>query len=667
MFSVEVPDSARPGRGISRRAPNSDVLLTLNGAATLFENFRRSADRHGDRPCTGYRPVNSATGVAGNYVWSSYKQVFADAAAFGSGLLGLGLATKNECGLQLLGLFAKNRPEWMVSEQGCYAFGIVPVPLYDTLGAEAVAHAIRLTGVATVACAAAEVAVLLAAVDLSPRSTLRNIIVLGPSPGPELQHSAESKSLRMVSFEAVRAHGEANPRPLTPSSPTDPAFFCFTSGTTGEPKGAIITHQNLLSCGAGVQALGLKLLPSDVHLSYLPLPHVFERLIQLLVLSGGGSIGYFQGDTLKILEDIAAQRPTLFPSVPRLLNRVHDKILAGVTETGGLKGWLFNRALRDKIAGLRQGHLTHAVWDRLVFTPLKKRLGFDRLRLMATGSAPIAGHVMDFLRAVFGVPVLEGYGQTESSAIITLTLPDDLSVGHVGIPAPCCDVMLEDVPEMGYCSTDTQAADGEACLGRGEICFRGPNVFASYYGMPDKTAETVDVDGWCHTGDIGLWTAEGKLRIIDRKKNIFKLSQGEYVAAEKVENVMARSAMVLQSFVYGDSLRSYLVAIVVPDPEVVGPWAENRGLPTDPEALCGLPELNQAVLEDVIAQGRKAGLKGFEIPKAIHLHPDQFSVDNGLLTPTFKLKRPAARKTFQRQIDRLYALHGSGDLPRSKL
>lgn len=673
MFSAEVPDSARPGRGPARRAPNSDVVLTLNGAATLFENFRGTVEQHRERPCTGFRRVDPKTGEAGPFVWSSYGQVYRDAIAFGSGLIGLGLAVENDDGMPLLGFFAKNRPEWMTGEQGCYAYGVVPVPLYDTLGAEAVEHAVKLTGVATIACSSAEVPVLL---DAAVRcSILRNIVVMGPgSDDPSLLRLARDLGVKLLSFDDVRAHGARAPLPLKPSSPTDPAFFCFTSGTTGQPKGAIITHQNLLSTGSGVQALGLKIVADDVHLSYLPLPHVFERLIQMLVISGGGSIGYFQGDTLKILDDLAALRPTLFPSVPRLLNRVYDKILAGVQEAGGVKGWLFNRALRDKVTGLRDGHLSHALWDRLVFGPLKKRLGFDRLRLMATGSAPIAGHVMDFLRAVFGVPVLEGYGQTESAAIITLTLSDDFSVGHVGIPAPCCEVMLEDVPEMGYLSSDTRhGADkgeagtgGEACMGRGEICFRGPNVFASYYKMPEKTAETVDDDGWCHTGDIGLWTADGKLKIIDRKKNIFKLSQGEYVAAEKVENVLTRSSFVLQSFVYGDSLRSHLVAIIVPDPETVGPWAKKKGLPVDAQVLCGMPELNAAILEDIKRHGKAAGLKGFEVPRAIHLSPDEFSVDNGILTPTFKLKRPAARRAFQAEIDRLYSGEGMG-ITRSKL
>lgn len=220
-----------------------------------------------------------------------------------------------------------------------------------------------------------------------------------------------------------------------------------------------------------------------MHLSYLPLPHVFEQINQMVIDAYGGRVGYYQGDPLKILEDLQACRPTFFPSVPRLLSRVYDKIIGGVAEAGGFKAWLFNKALDAKVAGLRSdcenaGTLTHGLWDRLVFSPLKKRLGLDRVEVILTGSAPLSPRVMNFLRAVFGVPVCEGYGQTESSAAGTLTNITDYTLGHVGVPHPACEIALFDVPEMGYLPTDTvHKADGTPCRGRGEICFRGPNVF----------------------------------------------------------------------------------------------------------------------------------------------------------------------------------------------
>lgn len=296
-----------------------------------------------------------------------------------------------------------------------------------------------------------------------------------------------------------------------------------------------------------------------------------------------------------------------------------------------------------------------------MFAPLKAKVGLGQVRIVVTGSAPIASHVMIFLRCVFGVPVLEGYGQTESSTCISFTDPDDFTSGHVGPPLACNEVRLVDVPEMSYLTSDNvHGADaksgnkGVKCLGRGEICFRGPNVFSGYYDMPEKTSETIDEEGWCHTGDIGVWLLDGNLKIVDRKKNIFKLSQGEYVAAEKIENIVGRSSFVAMSFVYGDSLQSKLVAIVVPDQEYLESWAKNNGFKGSFAELCKNSEIIQVILDDMTKQGKTAKLKGFEFPKAIYVESEPFSPENGLLTPTFKLKRPVAKKNYRENIDILY-------------
>ena len=658
--------TARPGtRGPSRHAVDANPELGVSGCVTLYELFRRTCAEHAEKPAVGWRPLDAA-GEAGPFKWLTYKELRDRADAFGAGVEALGLCSANEDGMRLLGFYAKNRLEWNLAEQGCYSRSIIPVPMYDTLGADSVEYVVEQTGLTAVACTTNLASTLLEVA--SRRSSLRTLLLMDGEAAAirgelaSLRKAAAECSVDIYTFGEVEAAGAGDSaKTASPPNPQDVAFFCYTSGTTGNPKGALITHQGILSSLAAIQSAGLKMYPDDVHLSYLPLPHVFERAVQAAVVEGGGSIGYYQGEPLKILEDLAALRPTIFPSVPRLLNRVYDKVIAGVEEAGGIKAWLFNKALASKVANLRMGHLTHAIWDRLVFNGLKAKLGLDRVRMMVTGSAPIAPHVMDFLRAAFGVPVLEGYGQTESSCVITITSADDFSVGHVGAPAAVNEIMLEDVPEMGYLSTDTDH-NGLPCLGRGEICFRGPNVFAGYYKMPEKTRSAIDADGWCHTGDIGLWTPEGKLKIIDRKKNIFKLAQGEYVAAEKIENIIARSSYVLQSFVYGDSLKSKLVAIIVIDPEC--PAVTRLGTPLD--QLCSDSGFVLKVLKDIKAQCKEAALKGFEIPRAIFLEHEAFSVDNGILTPTFKLKRPVARDHYRAHIDSLYLQLEGGATP-SKL
>jgi long-chain acyl-CoA synthetase len=250
-----------------------------------------------------------------------------------------------------------------------------------------------------------------------------------------------------------------------------------------------------------------------------------------------------------------------------------------------------------------------------------------------------------------------GYGQTEGAAAATISHPDDVaSVGHVGGPTGVVEIALYDVPEMGYLHTD-QSHRGMPCQGRGEICVRGPNVFKGYYKDEEKTRETIDDEGWLHSGDIGLWRIDGTLQIIDRKKNIFKLSQGEYVAPEKIENILMRSAFIAQCFVYGDSLQNSLVAIIVPDEENVRSWIKTNqaSLATASiDEICRNHALKRAVLCDIQDVSQKSQLQGFEMVQAIHLDPTPFSVENDLMTPTFKLKRQKIRDANINVISELY-------------
>eukprot|EP00956_Cyclotella_meneghiniana_P037965 scaffold147162_cov74-Cyclotella_meneghiniana.AAC.3 len=402
----------------------------------------------------------------------------------------------------------------------------------------------------------------------------------------------------------------------------------------------------------------IPLLPTDRHISYLPLPHIFERVVMAQMLTAGASIAFFRGDPLLLLEDIVACRPTIIPMVPRVLNKIHDKIMAGMAAKGGLTEKMFQSALRAKTLGLQEGKLTHGLWDRILFHKIKKALGLDCLRLMVSGSAPLSPSVMTFFRCLLGVPVCEGYGQTEGSAAATISHPEDVaSVGHVGGPVDCVEVVLMDVPEMGYLSTDT-SHHGEPCRGRGEICIRGPNVFKGYYKDEEKTKEAIDEEGWLHSGDVGLWTMEGQLKIIDRKKNIFKLAQGEYVAAEKIENVLQQSLLIGQIFVHGDSYQTYLIAIIVPDEEPTRAWAKQNLSVEEANAsfseLCNNEKLKSQILSEIKRLSKKSGLQGFETVKGIHLEPNVFTAEKDLVTPTFKLKRPQLRDYYAKEIEALY-------------
>jgi long-chain acyl-CoA synthetase len=239
--------------------------------------------------------------------------------------------------------------------------------------------------------------------------------------------------------------------------------------------------------------------------------------------------------------------------------------------------------------------------------------------------------------------------------------------GHVGIPNPALEIVLADVPEMGYFHTDSDHK-GQPCQGRGEILVRGPTVFNGYYKQPEKTRETIDEEGWLRSGDIGLWTEDGNLQIIDRKKNIFKLSQGEYVAPEKIENVIIQSLLIGQAFVHGDSLQSALVAVIILDDEPIRSLLKVSKNPSLAKAslaeICKSDSLKAVIMSEIKKIGKANGLYGFEIPKAIHLSEKPFTVEDGLLTPTFKLKRQQARDKFEKEIEQMYAEMSQ---PKSKL
>lgn len=362
-------------------------------------------------------------------------------------------------------------------------------------------------------------------------------------------------------------------------------------------------------------------------------------------------------------DDLATLRPTFFPSVPRLLNRFYDKIMSGVQQQGGIKAKLFQRAYAAKQQGLKNGYLTHALWDRLVFKKIAKKIGLDSCKYVITGSAPIAPHVIEFLRILLSCPVMEGYGQTETAAGATVQHLQDYTTGNVGMPLACNEIRLVAVPDMGYLITDkVHGADPQAgnpgipCNGRGEICIRGPNTFRGYYKMPEKTEEALDAEGWVHSGDVGIWLPGGQLKIVDRKKNIFKLAQGEYIAPEKIENVYTKSPIIAQAFVYGDSFQHQLVAIIVPDAEAAPHFCKEHGIPeANLEALCKDPKFKAAVLEEMQRLRKEAKLFGFEHAAEIFLDHSPFTPDNDLLTPTFKLKRDVAKKHYQKQIDEMYA------------
>lgn len=266
----------------------------------------------------------------------------------------------------------------------------------------------------------------------------------------------------------------------------------------------------------------------DTYISYLPAAHSFEQAVCGVSIIYGMKCGFFGGNVLKLTEDMGILQPTMFPSVPRLFNRIFGKIKDGMKAATGVKGWLVNKAVTSKMTYLKNGQgLTHGLYDKLVFKKMKNLLG-GRVRIMITGSAPISGEVLDFLKICFSCDICEGYGMTETCAGSCITFPGDPETGIVGGPLNNVKIRLRDIPEMNYLHTNDPP--------KGEICFWGPSIMKGYFRNPEKTAEAFH-NGWLLSGDVGQVNKNGSIKIVDRAKNIFKLSQGEYIAPEKCENI----------------------------------------------------------------------------------------------------------------------------------
>ncbi|TFK09901.1 ATP-dependent RNA helicase DDX3X [Platysternon megacephalum] len=628
-------------QGGARRStflPENQLLAYYyEDAKTMYEAFQRGLHVSENGPCLGYRKPKQP------YQWLTYKQVSDRAEYLGSGLLFKGCKPSPD---QCIGIFAQNRPEWIISEYACYTYSMVAVPLYDTLGPDAIVFIINKADISMVICDKPEKALVLLENCEQGKIPGLKIIILMDLFDDELKDKGAKEGVEILSLQEAEELGRNNLREPVPPKPEDLSIVCFTSGTTGNPKGAMLTHENVVANAAAFlksTETTFDCKTSDISVSYLPLAHMFERVVQTIMYSSGARVGFFQGDIRLLTDDMKTLKPTMFPTVPRLLNRIYDKIQSGAQNP--LKRVLLNFALARKLDEVKKGVLRNdSIWDKMIFKKIQETMG-GQVRIMVTAAAPISPSVLTLLRGALGCQIFEAYGQTECAAGCTFTVPGDCTTGHVGAPLPCNILKLEDVADMNYFSSNNE----------GEVCIKGPNVFKGYLKDPEKTAEAIDKDGWLHTGDIGKWMPNGTLKITDRKKNIFKLAQGEYIAPEKIENVYIRSAPVAQVFVHGESLKSSLVGVVVPDPEVLPKFAAKLGIKGSSEEIYKNSVLKKAILEDLVKVGREAGLKSFEQVKDIYIHPEMFTIEQGLLTPTLKAKRAELSKYFQTQLEALYA------------
>eukprot|EP00915_Cephaloidophora_sp_WS-2016_P003762 GHVH01005046.1.p1 GENE.GHVH01005046.1~~GHVH01005046.1.p1 ORF type:complete len:677 (+),score=89.98 GHVH01005046.1:111-2141(+) len=660
-YAAEISAPSDPSKetGVFRSIEALKKLVDIpKGLNNSWDLFQRSVKAHGECEMLGHRKLDAA-GNAGAYEWLTYDEVSTAARSAGAFLRSHDLCPLNSFEdesfptareMRCIGLFLTNRPEWFITEYACASQNIAIVPLYETLGSESMNYIVDLTKLSTIVVSKATFSTAIKAA--SHCELLRNFVLVDALSLEQEAEAAEAgvNVYRWEDVISAESTGECD----APTNPDAINTLCFTSGTTGMPKGVIVTHRNVVACSYSTSIHGplssgemLGIDHNDVHISYLPLAHVFERLVCSVVVSVAGHIGCYSGNMLKLMDDVAALNPTVFISVPRLFNRINDKISAGVDQKGVLLQSLFEWGLNSKITKFRNSATTtSAVWDTVVFGRFKGLLG-NRLRFMVSGGAPLDPKVHERIQACFCAPLLQGYGMSETFGPSFLCSDSDTVLGHVGGVYPSVEFKLESVPELGYMANES--------VPKGELLIRGNSITSGYFRNP-KANEEHFKDGWLHTGDICALLPSNGVKIIDRKKNLFKLAQGEYVAPEKVENTLGNSPYVNQIFVHGDSTQSFLVAVVVADHDKARMWASSRspGL-TDVNEIVKMPEFKAELLSDLAVTATSSGLQGFEKIKNCLILANEFTVENNLLTPTSKLKRAIAKKHFADELDALYA------------
>ncbi|GAA5934830.1 hypothetical protein JCM3775_001645 [Rhodotorula graminis] len=679
MGSVEVGPPAQPGEGRARRSfvcPDELVTSPAPGKVSVLAHILDHAAREfADVQALGWRDTvdvikedKDVKKIVGgkevtekktwsyfhlsDYQWWTYAQFKDTVDHVGGALRHVGCEPNS-----VFNIYSATSRHWQVMANACAQQGITFATAYDSLGEQGLQHSINEPDAYGIFTNANLLHTLASVVANTP--SLRVVVYDGraedvPEGALDALKSSRSKdgdhALEVYTFDEFVALGKAHPSEPHLPGPEDIACLMYTSGSTGPPKGVQISNANIIACIGAVQKLiGHIVCKGETYIAYLPLAHIMEFAVEMCFMFVGARMGYGNVKTLtdasvrNCLGDIRTLQPTIMVGVPAVWETIRKGIVSKVRASGALKSRVFDLGVAAKRFGGRGSFLGNLA-DKVVFEAVKQGTG-GKLKYAMSGGAPISKETQEFLSIAL-VLIIQGYGMTESTAMCCILPPEMHQYQTVGVPVPSCEVKLVDVEEAGYKSSNPTP--------EGEIWIRGPSVTKGYYKQDKLTKEAWTDDGWFMTGDVGRWNKDGTLSVIDRKKNLVKLSGGEYIALERLESLYGSCEYAARIMVYADSNASKPMAVIFPHEANLKQLASSLGVTGDIGTLVHDHKIQDAVLKSLNAVGKKAGLKPLEQLASVVLDDEEWTPQNGLLTAATKLNRKQIVQKNKQAIDAVY-------------
>ena len=637
---------------------------------SLIQNNIEKMIKFKDRPCLGRR-LKIGENEKGEpiyekkYTYYTYEEVLNMCRKFAKNLhekkeelITIDSYKNNK--FNLVGIFAKNCTEWVVADMGCQMDSVTTATLYATLGQEAFKYICDQTKIKTILVSPDLVKLLCENKQKFKLEYLTNAILFDLT--TNCDSKKELENLRKAGFTAysftedfLKENKNIKNTDLLLSQPETIMTICYTSGTTGDPKGVMLSQKNMISVlETVIRDSSVPLDENGTHISFLPLAHIFERMVISGFMGVAAKVGFISGSVrTTLMEDMSILGPTLLFTVPRVLQTVRKKIFDGFDALGGWKRRLAYTAYYTKLENYKKyGIITHLIYDKLVFAKIRAMFG-NKLKTVLCASAPMPKELADDFKVFLSIPIIEGLGMTELSGSAFCTNYHDLNNFTAGGVTSGVKMIIKSVPDLGYTIDDM--IDGINCPA-GEICLKGPLIFNGYYKNDLENSKAFDEDGYFHTGDVGrIFPYYGNgLKIVDRVKEIFKLSQGEYIIPAKLESVYVKSNYIQQIMIYGNSTMNNILAIICPDKQHCA-----RELDITEEELVKdeeNPKLKKIILNDLDRLAIEANFNGLEKVKFILLTFEGFTIQNECMTPTMKIVRKKVEIRFKNRIEKLFSL-----------